>query len=262
VKVNGPVVGPSGSVSVELQGGQKSEVTLVSSGLPKQTTTVEVNATVEQIAAAQVHQEEQQRVLGFFPSYYTSYQWDAAPMTSKLKYNLAFRTLTDPVTFLGSAITAGAEQWHHTFPGYGLGAEGYAKRFGATYADTVTSRMLGSAVFPSLLHQDPRYFYRGSGTFRSRLLYAILSSVICRGDNGQMEPNYSHVAASFATAGLSNLYRAPQDRQAGMTIRNGFIILAGSAGANVFREFVARKLTPKVPSFATGKPEAQPAKAP
>src|SRR4051794_21643592 len=80
---------------------------------------------------------------------------------------------------------AGAEQYHNTFPGYGQGAEGYAKRLASTYADTVASRMLGSAVFPVLLHQDPRYFYRGSGTVRSRLVYAIISAVVTRGDNSR-----------------------------------------------------------------------------
>ena len=58
---------------------------------------------------------------------------------------------------------AAAEQWQNTFPGYGQGAQGYAKRYGAAYADEAISRMIGSAMLPSLLHQDPRYFYRGSG---------------------------------------------------------------------------------------------------
>lgn len=262
VEVKGQAVGRSGSVSVVLGSGQQREVTLITTGLPMQTTTVNVNATLRQVAQAQVQQQEEQRVLGFFPNYYTSYLWDAAPMTPKLKFKLAFRTLWDPVTFLGTAATAGAEQYHHTFPGYGLGAQGYGKRFGATYADTVSSRMLGSAVFPALLHQDPRYFYQGSGSVRSRVLYALVSAVICRRDDGQLEPNYSHILGSFTAAGLSNLYRAPQDRQAGLTIRNGFIIIAGSAVENVLREFLSRKLTPNVPAFANGKASANPSKAP
>jgi hypothetical protein len=114
--------------------------------------------------------------------------------------------------------------------------------------------MLGNAIFPTLLHQDPRYFYQGSGSMRSRLLYALLSSVVCRGDNGQLEPNYSHVFGSFAAAGLSNLYRAPQDRRASLTLRNGLIIVASGAAVNVLREFLSRKLTANVPAFGKGKP--------
>ncbi len=188
------------------------------------TTTVGVVATQNDVAQAQVKEEEQQRILGFLPNYYTSYIWTAAPMTRKLKFTLALRTATDPVMFLVVAGVAGVEQSHKTFPGYGQGFEGYAKRYGASYADTVSGRMFGSAIFPVLFHQDPRYFYRGSGSTRSRLLYALISTVICRGDNGQLEPNYSHVLGSFAAAGLSNVYRAPQDRQANLTFRNGLII--------------------------------------
>ena len=137
---------------------------------------------------------------------------------------------------------------------YGQGFEGYAKRYGASYADTVSARMFGSAIFPVLLHQDPRYFYQGSGSTRSRLLYALVSTVVCRGDNGRLEPNYSHVLGSFAAAGLSNLYRAPEDRKASLTFRNGLIITANGAVVNILREFLSRKLTPNVPGFANGKP--------
>jgi hypothetical protein len=105
-----------------------------------------------------------------------------------------------------------------------------------------------------MVHQDPRYFYRGSGSTRSRLLYALVSTVVCRGDKGRLEANYSHVLGSFAAAGLSNLYRAPQDRQASLTFRNGLIITGGGAVVNVMREFLSRKLTANVPAFANGKP--------
>ena len=175
-------------------------------------------------------------------------------MTTKLKFKLALRTTTDPVTFFVVAGVAGAEQAHKTFPGYGQGSEGYAKRYGASYADTVAGRMIGSAILPAVLHQDPRYFYQGSGTTRSRLLHALVSTVVCRGDNGRLEPNYSHILGSFAAAGLSNVYRAPQDRQASLTFRNGFIIVGSGAVVNVLREFVSRKLTSSVPVFAKGKP--------
>jgi hypothetical protein len=254
VNVNAPGVAQAASAPVVLGAGERRELTVVATRIPVQTTTVRVVATPTQVAEAQVQQQAEQRIVGFLPNYYTSYIWNAAPMTPKLKFKLALKTTTDPVTFLVAAGVAGVEQAHNTFPGYGGGWEGYGKRYGATYADTVAGRMLGSAIFPVILHQDPRYFYRGSGSIRSRIFYALISTVVCRGDNGQLEPDYSHVLGSFAAAGLSNIYRAPGDRSASLTFRNGLIVIGGSAVANLLREFLSRKLTSNVPAFANGKP--------
>jgi len=245
---------PFASAPVVIGAGEKRELPVVAMRIATKNTTADVAATLNDVAEAQVKEEEKQRILGFLPNYYTSYIWTAAPMTRKLKFNLALRTATDPVTFLVVAGVAGVEQAHKTFPGYGQGVEGYAKRYGASYADTVSGRMFGSAIFPVLLHQDPRYFYRGSGTTRSRLLYALVSTVVCRGDNGRLQPSYSHILGSFAAAGLSNVYRAPEDRQASLTFRNGLIITGSGAVVNVMREFLSRKLTANVPAFANGKP--------
>ena len=254
VKINVTGLEPFTSTPVVVGAGEKRELPVIAMRIATKTTTVGVVATLNEVAEAQVKEEEQQRIFGFLPNYYTSYIWTAAPMTRKLKFTLALRTATDPVTFLVVAGVAGVEQSHKTFPGYGQGFEGYAKRYGASYADTVSGRMFGSAIFPVLFHQDPRYFYRGSGSARSRLLYALMSTAICRGDNGQLEPNYSHVLGSFAAAGLSNVYRAPQDRQASLTFRNGLIIVGSGAVVNVLREFLSKKLTANVPGFANGKP--------
>ncbi len=254
VNVNIPGLEPFTSPPIVLSASEQNQMPTTDLRVGTKTTIVSVNATLAEVAEAQVKQEETQRIIGILPNYYTSYIWNAAPMTTKLKYRMALRTVTDPATFLFTAGVAGVEQAHKTFPGYGQEFEGYAKRYGGSYADAVTGRFLSSAIFPSLLHQDPRYFYQGSGTTRSRLLYAIVSSVICRGDNGELQPNYSHMLGSFTAAGLSNLYRSPQDRRASLTIRNGFIILAGGAAVNVMREFLSRKLTGNVPAFANGKP--------
>jgi hypothetical protein len=215
---------------------------------------VEVVATQEEVAQAQVMAAEKQRVLGIVPNFYSSYIWNAAPMTPKLKFGLALRSTTDPVEFMIVGGLAGVEQWHNTFPGYGRGSEGYLKRYGAAYADVVVGRMIGSAVLPSLLHQDPRYFYKGTGSITSRALYAIKQTVICRGDDGRSEPNYSHVLGNFAAAGISNLYRAPGDRSASLTFRNGLIITGSNAIGNLVREFLLRKITSKVPAYDQGKP--------
>ena len=254
VKVEAPGLVPFVSAMKTLGAGERQQLAIAVTRLPTKQTTVTVTATPAQVAQAQVHEQEQQRVLGFLPDFYTSYIWTATPMTPRLKFQLGFRSVTDPVMFLVAAGLAGVEQKHNTFPGYGQGAEGYAKRFGAAYADTVSSRIISRAILPTLLHQDPRYFYHGSGSVRSRMLYAIEASVVTRGDNGRLQPNYSQVVGSFAAAGLSNVYRAPGDRQLGLTLRNGLIIIGAGTVENVCREFLSRKLTQHVPAFANGKP--------
>ncbi|MGH9436454.1 MAG: carboxypeptidase-like regulatory domain-containing protein [Terriglobia bacterium] len=254
VKLNAPGVAQAAPVSVTVAASERGTVTVLATRIPEEKTTIQVIATPTQVAQAQVKQQEKQRIVDILPNYYTSYIWTAAPMTQKLKFNLALRSIADPVTFLVAAGVAGVEQAHNTFPGYGRGWEGYGKRYGSTYADTVAGKMLGSAIFPVIFHQDPRYFYRGSGSIRSRINYALISTVTCRGDNGRLEFNYSRVLGNFAAAGLSNVYRAPGDRRATLTLRNGLIITASGAVVNLLREFVSRKLTSNVPSFANGKP--------
>ncbi len=254
VKIGAAGAAASAAVEVVLAAGEKRELPVIAMGTATSTTTVNVTATLNEVAAAQVKQLEAQRVFGFVPNYYSSYIWDAAPMTPKLKFKLALRSTVDPVAFLVAAGVAGAEQAHKTFPGYGQGAEGYAKRYGSAYADAVVARMMSSAILPAVLHQDPRYFYRGSGSVRSRVIYAVMATFICRGDNGQMQPNYSQVLGGFAAAGISNVYRASGDRKASLTFRNGLIITGSAAITNVLRELFSRKLTANVPASANGKP--------
>jgi Carboxypeptidase regulatory-like domain len=241
-------------VDVVLGAGERRELPIIGTHVTASSTTVQVVATPGEIAQAQLKQQQTQRLLGMVPNFYSSYIWDAAPMSSQQKFQLTLRSNTDPINFLLVATLAGIEQRHNTFPGYGQGAKGYGKRLGAVYADTTVSKMVSRAILPSVLHQDPRYFYRGSGSVRTRIIHALTSAVICRGDNGRLQPNYSQVLGSFAATGISNLYRAPGDRTTSLTFRNGLVMTATTAVENLMREFVSRKLTPKVPAFANGKP--------
>jgi hypothetical protein len=218
------------------------------------TTEVHVDVTQAELAQEQIKAAEQQRVFGVLPNFYSSYIWDAAPLNPKQKFGLALHSITDPVEFVGTGLIAGAEQANNTFPGYGQGAEGYAKRYGAAYTDDVLGRVIGSAILPSLFRQDPRYFYKGSGTVRSRLFYAVSRAVVTRGDKGRSQPNYSHVLGSFAAGGIANLYHPAGDRGVGLTLGNGLIDTAGNAANNLVREFLLRRLTPKVPDYEKGKP--------
>ena len=206
------------------------------------------------VAEEQIKEEEKQRALGFIPNFYVSYIPNAAPLTPKQKFELAGKTIVDPVTFGLTAAIAGIQQANNNFSGYGQGAQGYAKRYGAAYADTATSTLIGSALLPSLLKQDPRYFYKGTGTKRSRFLYAVANSVICKGDNGHWQANYSSILGSLAAGGISNLYYPTTDRGAALTFENTLIAIGATAAANVLQEFVIRKLTPNVPNPDPAKP--------
>jgi hypothetical protein len=203
--------------------------------------------TQAQVADIQIKEQEKQRVLGIFPNFYVSYDRDALPLNSKQKFRLAWKTTRDPFTVVGVAALAGVEQATNTFEGYGQGAQGYFKRMGASYTDAVTATFIGSAILPSLLKQDPRYFYKGTGSIRSRLLYALASPVICKGDNMRWQPNYSNVAGSFASAGISYLYYPQSDRNgAGLVMQNSLIRLGEIAFESVLQEFLIRRLTPRL----------------
>lgn len=214
-------------------------------------TEVKVELSPIEMAQEQIKEQEKQRVLGIFPNFYVSYVPNAAPLTSKQKFELAWKTTVDPVRFLTVGAIAGGEQATNRFSGYGQGAQGYAKRYGASYADFVTNAFIGGAILPSLLKQDPRYFYKGTGSRRSRVLYAIANAVICKGDNGHWQPNYSEILGSLAAGGISNLYYPASDRNgAALTFENALIGIGASAAINVLQEFVLRKVTPNVPHYA------------
>jgi Carboxypeptidase regulatory-like domain len=218
-------------------------------------TEVKVELSPIEMAQEQIKEQEKQRVLGIFPNFYVSYVPNAAPLTSKQKFELAWKTTVDPVRFLTVGAIAGGEQATNRFSGYGQGAQGYAKRYGASYADFVTNAFIGGAILPSLLKQDPRYFYKGTGSRRSRALYAIANAVICKGDNGHWQPNYSEILGSLAAGGISNLYYPASDRNgAALTFENALIGIGASAAINVLQEFVLRKVTPNVPHYASTTP--------
>ena len=230
---------------------------------PGTTTDVEVTLTRTEIAEDQIHDQEQQRVLGAIPNYYVSYLPNALPLTSKQKFELAWKTSIDPVSFGITAIISGFQQADDDFPGYNQGASGYAKRYGANYADLVSGTVIGGAILPSLLHQDPRYFYKGAGTIRHRIGYAIAMSVICKGDNGRWQPNYSGIIGSLAAAGISNAYYPDSDRNgAGLTFRNTLIGTGGAAVQNLFQEFLVRHLTPRLPKSPALASVSTPASTP
>ncbi len=239
---------PWESGDLAVQPGAHYELPEVALHVAEAMTSVEVTVTRHDIANDQIHFEEQQRVLGVFPNFYASYIWNAAPLSAGQKFHLALRTTIDPVSIAIPAVIAGIEQWQNDYSGYGQGARGFAKRFGASYTDSFTSTMIGDAILPSLLHQDPRYFYKGVGSIRARVLYAIATVVICRGDNGRWQPNYSNVLGNLASASLSNLYYPSFDgKGARLTIDNWLIGTASGAISSLFQEFLVKKISRGIP---------------
>jgi hypothetical protein len=211
-------------------------------------TEVKVGGSPEEVAQIEVKQELQQRVFGFIPNFYVTYTTDPPPLFAKQKFYLAWKSVQDPVTILGVAFIAGIDQASDQFGGYGQGAAGYGRRFGAEYGDVFFGTFIGSAILPSILHQDPRYFYQGTGTTKSRLAHALENSVVARNDRTRkFEPNYSGIIGSLAAGGISFLYYPPADRTTGLFVQNSLIRLAESSVAGVLQEFVLRRFTSHVP---------------
>ncbi len=226
-----PEAGGTAEVSITLQ-------------IQPASTSVTVTATQAEMAEAEVRLEETQRLAGFIPNFFVSYEWHAARLSSAQKFGLAFKNARDPGNLLLVGAVAGVQQSLNSFPGYGQGAKGYWRRYGAGLGNLVSGTFLGGAVLPSLFHQDPRYFYKGTGSTRSRLWYAMTRAVVTRGDNGQPQPNWSGMLGDISAGALSNLYYAPEDRQgASLTIENGLLGIAGDAMNGVFQEFFLKKLT-------------------
>lgn len=232
--------------SETLEPGQSDNLLPIMLSIGQAVTSVNVGVPQVEVAQEQLKVEEQQRVLGIVPNFYVSYIPNAAPLDGKQKFQLALRTVVDPFTLLFVGAIAGVQQEQDHFEAYGQGPVGYAKRYGANYGDTVSSTLLGGALFPWLLKQDPRYFYKGTGSFGSRMYYAISRAFIVKGDNKRWQPNYSGLLGDLASGGLSNLYYPADDRRGvGLTFETAAIGLAGGAAANIFQEFVVPTFMPK-----------------
>lgn len=205
-------------------------------------TSVTVGYPSEEVATEQVKLEEKQRILGIVPNFYVSYDQNAAPLSARLKFRLAAKVVFDPVTFIGVGIAAGAEQ-AGDHPNYPEGWKGFGERYGAAYANGVTDIMVGGAILPSLLHQDPRYFYQGTGTTKSRILHAVSSPFVCRGDNGRSQLNYSTIGGDLASAAISNAYYPASNRGLGLFLGNFLIGTGQRAAANLAQEFILSRVT-------------------
>jgi hypothetical protein len=231
------------SPPITLEPGQVKSFEGISLRIATQNTTMQVKYDPIEDATQQFKIEQTQRIFGIIPNFYTSFEGEnAAPLTTKMKFDLAFKVSYDPVTIAGVGLVAGLRQAVDS-PNYPQGAKGFGERFGVTAADGFTDIMIGGAILPSLLHQDPRYFYQGTGTTRSRLRHAILSAFITKGDNGKWQPNYSSVGGDLASGALSNLYFPKSNRGGGLVLSLFAVGTAERIGANVAQEFLLGRFT-------------------
>ncbi len=238
------------SASGTLGSGQSFDVSPFTLKLSTVSVVVDAVVPTQELALEQLHEEEGQRLFDLFPNFFVSYNWVAPPLTTRQKYSLATHNVLDPGNLFLVGTVAGVQQAENAFPGYSQGWKGYGRRYGADLGNLVSGTYMGGAVLPSLFHQDPRYFYKGTGTVRSRFLYAVSTAVICRGDNGHRQPAFASVLGDLSAGAISNLYYDASDRQgAALTFENGLLAIAGDAMNNVVQEFVLRRFTkePKDP---------------
>ena len=244
VRITAAGLGPFAAPGLVLSAGQHYELSNILLPAGATRADVEVIVTLKEQAQDQIRAEIGQRAFGIFPNFYVVYDPHFAPLSVRLKYKLAIKAATDPVTFGAAAFISGINQAADT-PGYVQGAKGFGQRFGAAYANGASDILIGGAVLPSLLHQDPRYFYQGTGSNRSRAIHALESPFIAKGDNGLPQINYSSIGGDLASASLSNLYYPPSDRGVGLVFGNAAITTAGRMVNALAQEFLLKKITSK-----------------
>jgi hypothetical protein len=188
-------------------------------------------------ADRELKQEEQQRMLIIVPAFSAVLNGSAAPLNPRQKFSLFFDDATDPFDFAATAVDALLEQRQREFPGYGFGFTGYAKRYAASFADDFDGNLWASAILPSVLHQDPRYFRLGHGKFTHRIGYVALTIVRCKGDNGRWQPNYSSLAGTLIGGAISNAYYPAADRGVGLTFQRSVTVIGEDSVGNLAIEF-------------------------
>lgn len=176
-------------------------------------------------------------MFGILPAYNVVNSMDAAPLTGREKLHLSLETIADPFSFASAAVKAGIYQNADVPAGYGEGALGYTKRFGAAFIDGTTTKLLSGYAFPVLLRQDPRYFRKGRGGFVRRLGYAVSRAFITRQDGGTPDLNWSRFLGVTGSAMITNTYYPSRGRGVEVTMGNIGYAMANDAVTNILREF-------------------------
>jgi Carboxypeptidase regulatory-like domain len=204
---------------------------------------VTVSYSSKDVAVQQLKAEEQQRILSFIPNTYVVYEPHPEPLTTKMKFHMAYKSLSNPFFFARTAAWAGVAQARDNPSEWHQGAEGYGKRLGAGFADAVTGSLISNAILPSLLHQDPRYFYQGTGTKKSRAFHAMSAPFVCKGDNGAWQPNYSQWGGSLVGYSISTAYYPGSTRTASHVFQTFGIDMGLHVVGSLAQEFILGKFT-------------------
>jgi len=182
-------------------------------------------------------QEQSQRTLGIVPGFSTTDRMDARPLTPGGKFRLFAKKAFDPVTVAVAAAQAGLSQADNQFAGYGQGAEGYRKRFGAAFADKVSAGFFRNFAYATIFNQDPRYFRRGHGGFGRRFVYSLLQEVVCHTDRGGRTFNSSTMLGAISSGALSNAYYPADDRGFKLLMSRTGLVIAYRGAGNLLNEF-------------------------
>lgn len=193
----------------------------------------------------------------------------AGPLTSFQKLQLAVDESLAPSRFLSSAFTSSIGQARNSLSGYGQGWDAYGKRFGSSVASNTSSHVFSTFLFPSLLHQDPRYFVKSHGRLGDRILYAISRVVLTRTDEGHQTVNLSGLLGGLASEGLANSYLPDNERTTGRTFSRFGVRVGWGALGNIVREYWPAffKLGPSRiapyngPGVTSDKPDSNPRQA-
>jgi len=189
-----------------------------------------------------------ERIFGIFPAFNVSNQLNPEPLSKRHKFMLFARSTYDPVTLITPAIKVPLLKGAEPTSDLGTGFEAFAKRYGILLADGTSSRFFRGFFFPTILHEDPRYFRRGQGSLGSRLGYGVSRAFITRTDSGNNRFNWSRLLGSAVSAGVSNTYYPDSQRGASATLFSFGLSYVSEAGASVLKEFapdIATKLRSK-----------------
>lgn len=247
-----PAPGSSSSASESAPGSSTAPCSPSSGSSSSQSQQVQTPETQRQKAEEQIKEQEHQRIAGILPSFNVSYRSDAVSLSASEKFKLDLRSAIDPYTFGIAMITAGLGEAEDSDTGFGWGPAGYTERAAAAYGDNVIGNLIGNAVLPSILHQDPRYFRLGHGSVGHRLLYAAATSFICKHDNtGKWEPNYSNVLGNMIAGEISTLYYPNSKGDGIQAVETGLTVtFEGTFGAEL-QEFwpdISRRFFHKDPT--------------
>jgi hypothetical protein len=192
---------------------------------------------VSQSAAPQPLPSESRRIFGIIPNNRT---WpslkDYKPLSTQEKFRIARADSLDRGTFILAAAFAGEAQLTNADPSFGQGVRGYARYFGTSYGDFVIGNYMSEAIYPALLHQDPRYFRRGAGSTWSRLAYAMGQIFWTHTDSDRTQLNYSELLGNSTAVAISNAYY-PDHRSAANSASKLGLQIGVDMASNVLKEF-------------------------